>query len=142
MPPDLALSSTLIGSNYPCLELTFMVPKVFEPVKFDCTNKIKIKPTCTESLKLYYKHNFIVFTSFGIICSLYLYRFNFFEQHTISSSEGSSGSFSVSLKSEFQWWDRSPSHVPNNLLTLKDPITTAADDIYKYFLLFCFFQRK
>ena len=37
MPPDQALLSTLIGSNYPCLELIFMVPKVFEPLKFDCT---------------------------------------------------------------------------------------------------------
>ena len=37
MPPDLALLSTLIGSNYPCLELIFMVPEVFEPLKFDCT---------------------------------------------------------------------------------------------------------
>ena len=36
MPPDLALLSTLIGSNYPCLELIFMVPKVFEALKFDC----------------------------------------------------------------------------------------------------------
>ena len=36
MPPDLALLSTLIGSNYPCLELIFMVPKVFEPLKSDC----------------------------------------------------------------------------------------------------------
>ena len=36
MPPDLALLSTLIGSNYLCLELIFMVPKVFEPLKFDC----------------------------------------------------------------------------------------------------------
>ena len=36
MPPDLALSSTLIGLNYPCLELIFIVPKVFEPLKFDC----------------------------------------------------------------------------------------------------------
>ena len=36
MPPDLALLSTLIGSNYPCLELIFMVPKVFKPLKFDC----------------------------------------------------------------------------------------------------------
>ena len=36
MSPDLALLSTLIGSNYPCLELIFMVPKVFEPLKFDC----------------------------------------------------------------------------------------------------------
>ena len=39
MPPDLALLSTLIGSNYPCLELIFMVPKVFEPLKFDCILK-------------------------------------------------------------------------------------------------------
>ena len=38
MPPDLALSSTLIGSNYPCLELIFMVPKVFEPLKFNCNS--------------------------------------------------------------------------------------------------------
>ena len=37
MPPDLALSSTLNGSNYPCLELIFLVPKVFEPLKFDCS---------------------------------------------------------------------------------------------------------
>ena len=37
MPPDLALLSTLIGSNYPCRELIFMVPKVFEPLKFYCT---------------------------------------------------------------------------------------------------------
>ena len=38
-PPDLALLSTLTGSNYPCLELIFMVPKVFEPLQFDCNNK-------------------------------------------------------------------------------------------------------
>ena len=36
MSPDLELLSTLIGSNYPCLELIFMVSKVFEPLKFDC----------------------------------------------------------------------------------------------------------
>ena len=36
MPPDLALLSTLIGSNYPCLELIFMVPEVFELLKFYC----------------------------------------------------------------------------------------------------------
>ena len=35
-PPDLALLSTLIGSNYPCLELIFIVPKVFEPLMFNC----------------------------------------------------------------------------------------------------------
>ena len=36
MPLDLALLSTLIGWNHPCFELIFMVPKVFEPLKFDC----------------------------------------------------------------------------------------------------------
>ena len=36
MSPDLALLSTLIGSNFPCLEQIFMVPKVFEPLKFYC----------------------------------------------------------------------------------------------------------
>ena len=39
MPPDLALLSTLIGSNYSSLELIFMVPKVFQPLKFDCIYK-------------------------------------------------------------------------------------------------------
>ena len=34
MPPDLALRLTLISSNNPCFELIFMVPKVFEPLKF------------------------------------------------------------------------------------------------------------
>ena len=34
MPLDLALLLTFTGSNYPCLELIFMVPKVFEPLKF------------------------------------------------------------------------------------------------------------
>ena len=36
MPLDMVLLSTLIGSNYPCLELIFMVPKVLEPLKCDC----------------------------------------------------------------------------------------------------------
>ena len=36
MPTDFALRLTLISSNYPCLELIFLVPKVFEPLKFDC----------------------------------------------------------------------------------------------------------
>ena len=26
----------IISSNYPCVEHIFMVPKVFEPLKFDC----------------------------------------------------------------------------------------------------------
>ena len=36
MPHDLAQWLTLISSNYPSLELIFMVPKEFEPLKFDC----------------------------------------------------------------------------------------------------------
>ena len=36
MPPDTALCLTFISSNYPCLEHVFMVPKVFEPLKFYC----------------------------------------------------------------------------------------------------------
>ena len=36
LPPDLELWLTLIRSNYPCLEHNFIVPKVFEPLKFYC----------------------------------------------------------------------------------------------------------
>ena len=32
----MALLPTLNGSNYPCLELIFIVPKVFQPLKFYC----------------------------------------------------------------------------------------------------------
>ena len=46
MCPDLALLSTIIGSNYSYLELIFMVPKVFEPLKFsyiwDCLGRKKL----------------------------------------------------------------------------------------------------
>ena len=34
--PDLAPWLTFSGSNYPCLEQFSMVPKMFEPLKFDC----------------------------------------------------------------------------------------------------------
>ena len=36
MPLVLALCLTLLSSNYPCLEHIFMVPKVFEPLRFHC----------------------------------------------------------------------------------------------------------
>ena len=36
LTPDLALWLTLISSAYLCLEHIFMVPKVFEPLKFYC----------------------------------------------------------------------------------------------------------
>ena len=36
VPPGVALIITFQGSNYRCLEQIFMVPKGFEPSKFDC----------------------------------------------------------------------------------------------------------
>ena len=36
VPPGVALTVTFRGSNYRCLEQIFMVPKGFEPSKFDC----------------------------------------------------------------------------------------------------------
>ena len=51
MPPDLALLSTLIGSNYPCLELICIVPKVFQPLKFEC--KLKSRGFRASSLSTY-----------------------------------------------------------------------------------------
>ena len=36
LPSDLVLLLTLTSCNYPCLEHDFMVPKVFEPLKFNC----------------------------------------------------------------------------------------------------------
>ena len=41
MPPDLALWLTLTSLNYPCLKLIFIVPKVFEPLKFYCIDQHK-----------------------------------------------------------------------------------------------------
>ena len=57
IPPDLALLSTVIGSNYPCLELIFMVPKVFEPLKFYCIYDLKSADyTVCIIIITYYKH--------------------------------------------------------------------------------------
>ena len=39
MPSDLALWLTRIRSNYPSREHIFMVPKVFEPLKFYCSSE-------------------------------------------------------------------------------------------------------
>ena len=36
VPPGVALLVTFQGSSYRCLEQIFMVPKGFEPSKFDC----------------------------------------------------------------------------------------------------------
>ena len=55
LPPDLALWFTLISSNYPCLEHIFMIPKVFEPLKFYCT----LTPHCSTSF--WRRNKFCVF---------------------------------------------------------------------------------
>ena len=39
MPPGVAPIVTLCGSNNCCLEQIFMVPKRFEPLKFNCISK-------------------------------------------------------------------------------------------------------
>ena len=43
MPPDLALLSALTGSNFSCLELIFMDPIVFEPLKFDYVFLVRVQ---------------------------------------------------------------------------------------------------
>ena len=40
MPPDLVL--LYINSHYHYLKQTYMVPKVFEPLKFDCISRMRI----------------------------------------------------------------------------------------------------
>ena len=45
VPSVLVLCLTLISSNYPCLEHIFIVPKVFEPLKFDCIDVDEIVST-------------------------------------------------------------------------------------------------
>ena len=44
MPPGMALKVTLRGSNYRCLEQMFMIPKGFEPSKFDCNSNWDTDP--------------------------------------------------------------------------------------------------
>ena len=44
VPPGVALIVlTFRGSNYRCLEQIFMVPKGFEPSKFDCNGLCHVK---------------------------------------------------------------------------------------------------
>ena len=82
MPPDLALLSTLNGSNYPCLELIFMVPKVFEPLKFDCTYEKKNK---VDRLRWYGPQSIrYVFLTIFIACSLFDGLLNYRKQFLLS----------------------------------------------------------
>ena len=43
LPPDLVLGLVLSGSNYPCLEQIYVVPKMFELLRFDCIIQKKKK---------------------------------------------------------------------------------------------------
>ena len=73
MLPDLALLSTLIGSNYPCLKLIYLVPKVFEPLKFDCNTMENLKWTDSHTvIPEYIVHNLSPF---------FLYRMLNLTQH-------------------------------------------------------------
>ena len=45
---------TFIGSNYPWLEHFSMVPKVFEPLKFDCICKTYLKRPEDETVRINY----------------------------------------------------------------------------------------
>ena len=55
--PDLAPWLTLSGSNYPCLEQLSMVPKMFQPLKFDCSSlKSMAFPKHLIYLYMYRKH--------------------------------------------------------------------------------------
>ena len=65
MPPDVALLSTLNGSNYPSLELIFMVSKVFEPLKFDYFHRQLRSPQCHMGGKTYNANKYL-FTVYEI----------------------------------------------------------------------------
>ena len=56
IPSDLALLSILTDLNYPCLELIFMVPKVFEPLKFDYRYN-RSRPTMYAIFVRYLRHS-------------------------------------------------------------------------------------
>ena len=56
--PDMALWWILISSNYPYLEHHFMVPKVFEPLKFDYKCLMKIQ---SERMQFKGKQLFLLF---------------------------------------------------------------------------------
>ena len=72
MPPDLALLSTLIGSNYPCLELIFMVPKVFKPLTLDCMcmSQNCLRPELCQII-FYLSQDSVLFTVIGKIESCF-----------------------------------------------------------------------
>ena len=59
-PPDLALLLTLISLNYPCLKHVFMVPKVFQPLKLDCSSKFATRRRTRLVCNITYKKALLV----------------------------------------------------------------------------------
>ena len=65
--PDLARCLTLSGSNYPCLKQFSMVPKMFEPLKFDCISLFTGRSAYTEQHSLLLQMSkFIIFINFNV----------------------------------------------------------------------------
>ena len=91
MPPDLTLLSTLTGSNLRCLELIFMVPKLFEQLKFDCNffhksfNFVLNDVVSFEQLDLLYNYNITAATEAD--GSLPLLNVNYTDSMAQNSSE-------------------------------------------------------
>ena len=73
MPPDLPLSSTLVASNYPCVEHFFMVPKVFEPLKCDCIRPDLLFDDPLVSMVDLCCHLLISFAYFNILMVVYIF---------------------------------------------------------------------
>ena len=73
MPPGLALLSTLISSNYPCLEPILMVPEVLEPLKFYCTFLYREKNVCI----------FFLFYLIPVISNYWFLKANFLAQEIL-----------------------------------------------------------
>ena len=78
MSSYLALLSTLNGSNYPRLELNSMVPKVFEPLKFDCSSlSYTLKQFQTKHLKGFRYCMFL----YHVFFFFFFFLLNFYQQH-------------------------------------------------------------
>ena len=69
IPPDLALRLILISSNYLCLEHIFMVPKVFEALRFYCIT--------ISHLFFSYIRNYLSLFPSGILPLLYRFKYTY-----------------------------------------------------------------
>ena len=80
LPPDLALWFTRSCSNYPCLIKISMIPKMFEPLKFDCIMKQPTKHCrcITKTCLFKYTENFTTqkwkFSDKNLIFAIFLLK--------------------------------------------------------------------